>query len=119
MHQSDTLLDYSDGEDFPAIAGGTPPDGHSSVSSASPDLQLVELKEQLAQVTRKIEHLTAALESSRRIGCAIGILMSRHHYTSDEAFQRIVVASNAMHRKVRELAEDIILVGDLEHTDPA
>ena len=59
------------------------------------------------------ENLTMALRNSRHIGAAVGILMSRHKLTEDQAFDRLRVASQATHRKLRDLADDVLMIGDL------
>lgn len=58
-------------------------------------------------------HLSRALESNREIGMAMGILMARELYTPEEAFNRLRVASQHLHRKLHDLAEEVILTGAL------
>jgi GAF domain-containing protein len=62
------------------------------------------------------EHYQRALESNRTIGVAMGILMSRHGLTVEEAFTALRVASQHTHRKIRDIAEDVQLIGDLDQT---
>jgi hypothetical protein len=61
----------------------------------------------------KIMHLNRALESNREIGVAIGILMARTLTTQDEAFTRLRVASQHLHLKLRDIAQEVIHTGDL------
>ena len=61
-------------------------------------------------------NLEIALQSSRRIGAAIGILMCQHKVTEPQAFALLKVASQHSHRKVHDLAVDVIDTGSL---DPA
>lgn len=61
----------------------------------------------------KIEHLEAALVSSRRIGAAVGILMATRRVTYDEGFDLLRVASQRGNQKVREIAEYVLLAGEL------
>ena len=70
--------------------------------------------DELAQAHDKIVNLEIALTSSRRIGMAIGILMARFTVRDDVAFDMLRTASQAHNRKVREVAEDVILTGTLE-----
>jgi len=63
------------------------------------------------------EHLREALESRDIIGQAKGILMARRHCTSDAAFEALRQASQHRNVKLREIAEQVVYVGDLE--DPA
>jgi transcriptional regulator with GAF, ATPase, and Fis domain len=67
-------------------------------------------------------NLDKALESNRRIGIAIGILMSRLRIRAEDGFQLLRTASQRSHRKLAEVAEDVILTGATpswpEPTDP-
>jgi hypothetical protein len=57
--------------------------------------------------------LHVALGSSRQIGTAIGILMARELITSEEAFARLVEASQHLNRKLRDIAADVVETGAL------
>jgi AmiR/NasT family two-component response regulator len=70
--------------------------------------------EALAQAHDKIANLEAALKSSRRIGMAIGILMARFRVHDDQAFGMLRTASQDQNRKLRDIAEDVILAGTLD-----
>lgn len=65
---------------------------------------------------RKVEQLEIALQSSRQIGTAVGILMARHLLTGDEAFARMSRASQQLNRKLREIAEWVERTGALPGT---
>ncbi|MCW2524724.1 MAG: hypothetical protein JWO63_3059 [Frankiales bacterium] len=58
-------------------------------------------------------NLQAALASNRRIGMAIGILMNADRLTEGQAFDLLRVASQNLHRKVADVAEDVVLAGVL------
>lgn len=58
-------------------------------------------------------NLRLALESNRRIGTAIGILMAQRRITDDAAFELLRSASQRGHRKLRDIAEDVVLTGAL------
>lgn len=62
---------------------------------------------------QRAENLSAALESNRRIGVAIGIVMARELVTADQAFERLRAASQRRHRKLRDLAEEVAATGEL------
>ena len=62
---------------------------------------------------REVAGLTAALASSRQIGTAIGILMARHQVTSEQAFTLLSRASQHLNRKLRDVASDVELTGEL------
>ena len=68
---------------------------------------------ELASARAQIEHLSRALESNRRIGMAIGIVMARHGLTPDEAFGALRMASQRSHRKLRDIAEDVVFTGEI------
>jgi len=61
----------------------------------------------------KIANLEIALVTARRIGAAMGILMSSRHVTDAEAFELLREASHRRHRKLRDLVDDVLLTGEL------
>jgi GAF domain-containing protein len=69
----------------------------------------------LARVSERLaaENLRAALQTNREIAMAIGILMNAHRLTKDQAFDLLRVASQRRHRKVHELASEVVLTGEL------
>ena len=71
---------------------------------------------QNAETRRDAEELQNALTSSRQIGVAIGILMTRHLLTYENAFAQLAKASQDLNRKVRDLALDVQETGDLPTT---
>lgn len=66
----------------------------------------------------KIDNLERALQNSRRIGTAIGILMATYKVTDEQAFDLLRIASQTRHRKLADLAEDVLLTGALELPSP-
>jgi AmiR/NasT family two-component response regulator len=67
----------------------------------------------LSDAQRRIDNLEVALQTNRRIGVAIGILMSRHGADEDTAFTMLARASQAANRKLRDVAEAVVYEGDL------
>ena len=61
----------------------------------------------------RADHLEKALESGRRIGAAMGILMATRRLTEPQAFDALRVASQHSQRKLRDVAEDVLLTGEL------
>jgi GAF domain-containing protein len=57
--------------------------------------------------------LHTALNSSRQIGTAIGILMARELITSEQAFSQLAQASQQLNRKLRDIAEEVTETGAL------
>jgi transcriptional regulator with GAF, ATPase, and Fis domain len=61
----------------------------------------------------KRDNLNSALSSRDVIGQAKGILMERHKVTSDQAFRLLVQASQRRQEKLRDVAEQLTLTGEL------
>jgi GAF domain-containing protein len=59
------------------------------------------------------DNLQTALESRAVIDQAKGILMERYKLTPDQAFQLLARASMTTNRKVRDIAEHLVLTGEL------
>ena len=70
-----------------------------------------QLKQELAQARTTNANLECALQTNRRIGMAIGIVMGRLAVTEEEAFTRLRIASQTTNRKLRDVAEDVIYTG--------
>ncbi|MCU1537879.1 MAG: hypothetical protein JWP82_2230 [Humibacillus sp.] len=62
---------------------------------------------------RKVAHLQQALLSSRVIGTAMGVIMSRHNVTRDQAFDLLRMASQNSNRKLRDVADEVTDTGEL------
>lgn len=80
-------------------------DGHTA--------RIQHLQEGLSAAERQVAGLRTALDSNRRIGMAIGILMWSQKITEDEAFRQLRQASNDRNTKLHELAEQVIRTGTL------
>jgi AmiR/NasT family two-component response regulator len=74
---------------------------------------LETMSRELAQAREKIRNLELALQTNRRIGMAIGIVMARLRVQEEEAFDVLRRASQQDHRKLREVAEEIVYTGKL------
>jgi GAF domain-containing protein len=59
------------------------------------------------------QHLQVALASNRTIGIAIGILMNKHLITRTQAFDALRVSSQHSHRKLIDIATDVVETGEL------
>jgi GAF domain-containing protein len=66
-----------------------------------------------AQSRESERNLERALDASRRIGMAIGIIMALHHVDEHSAFDVLKLASSRSNRKLREVADDVIRSGAL------
>ncbi|SDG23184.1 ANTAR domain-containing protein [Pseudonocardia oroxyli] len=81
-------------------------------SDADPELD--ELQARLRAAEERVANLERALLSNRRIGVAVGILMCSRRLTDEQAITALVAESQRRNRKVRELAETLILTGTLD-----
>lgn len=97
------------------------PDAADLVPSGqpSPAAQEASAADQLAEARKRIENLEIALRTSRRIGMAMGILMARHGLSDEGAFAILCEVSQHRHRKLREIADDVVYVGDVMPTPRA
>ncbi len=62
--------------------------------------------------------LETALQNSREIGTALGILMAQRKITHEAAFDLLRTASQQLHRKLRDLAADVVQTGTLPDPPP-
>ena len=76
--------------------------------------ELAKLREfALDQAENKAANLERALSSNRQIGAAMGILMARLHLTDGQAFDLLRKTSQNRHRKLRDIAEEVMMTGEL------
>jgi hypothetical protein len=80
--------------------------------------RILQLDAELNVAQRNIADLTAALESNRDIGAAIGILMVTRGVEAQAAFDLLRRASQSRHVKLRDVARDVVRLRGLE-TSPA
>jgi len=59
------------------------------------------------------ESLQSALRTSRQIGRAVGILMAQREIPSDAALSQLILASQHLNRKLRDVAADVERTGSL------
>jgi DNA-binding response OmpR family regulator len=67
----------------------------------------------LDHAERRVASLEAALVSNRKIGTAIGILMVLFTITENEAFTQLRESSQRLNRKLRDIADEVVLTGAL------
>jgi AmiR/NasT family two-component response regulator len=102
-------------------AGRTPaaplrvPDGVTPLVASRRALvsELERLRDELAAAEEKIAGLEAALGSNRQIGTAIGILMNQRRVDSQTAFDLLRTTSQHAHRKLRDIAAEVVHTGSL------
>jgi PAS domain S-box-containing protein len=76
--------------------------------------ELAALREYaLSRAEDKAANLERALSSNRHIGAAMGILMASLKLTDEQAFDLLRKTSQNRHRKLRDIAEEVILTGEI------
>jgi hypothetical protein len=100
--------------DSDAAAEGLDEQVHDLEHKNDVDQQVIsDLVDQGVLDRAQIETLEIALTSCRRIGAAMGILMATLRVTEDDAFDRLREVSQRTHRKLRDVADDVMLTGSL------
>ena len=77
------------------------------------DPDLVRCRSDLDSAHTKIANLETALETSRTIGCAVGVLMALRKLSYQQAFDLLREESQRTKRKIRDLAEEVVESGAL------
>jgi GAF domain-containing protein len=100
---------------------GDRPDAFSSeaLETASVYADQAALALEIERTAERAENLEAALRTSREIGVAIGILVERYKISTQQSFEMLRVASQERHRKLRDIAADIVLTGEFDRRDDA
>lgn len=75
-------------------------------------------RDALQRADAAVEGLEAALATNRQIGAAIGIIMTLHGRTQNEAFQMLSHASQNQNRKLRDVADDVVFTGEIPEQRP-
>jgi hypothetical protein len=96
------------------LVGDDPPLGDTAADPEQIALDLVRHRVTAWALGAEIEQVSAALDSNRRIGVAIGVLVTTLRITDDAAFDLLRRASQHRNVKLRDLADDVILTGRLE-----
>jgi hypothetical protein len=77
------------------------------------------LRDAMARAQDQATNLAEAVDSNRRIGQALGILMISYKLTDQQAFDLLRGVSQHTHRKLRDIADDVCHTGSLDLTRPA
>lgn len=80
---------------------------------------MLNAERRVAKAQSQVVNLEIALNSNRDIGTAIGILMNAHLVTQEQAFNMLRTVSQHSHRKLREVANEVIFTGTLNPPPPA
>jgi GAF domain-containing protein len=71
-----------------------------------------------AREREQISGLEQAVASNRAIGMAIGILMATHRIAQQDAFDLLRKRSQRANRKLRDIADEVVLTGELPPETP-
>lgn len=91
-------------------------DEHRQLARQFADFTAVALSnmDPLQNVRELAENLRVAMESRSAIEQAKGIVMERHHVSADRAFRLLVAVSMRTNRKMRDLAEELVMTGGID-----
>jgi len=104
------------GQDFGVLSLHSSEDGYftddiraaAEIYAAHALMALLHAKERT-----KALNLEIGLASNREIGMAIGVLMTRYRVPDQHAFDLLRTASQHHHRKLRDVAAEVVLTGQL------
>lgn len=113
----------------PLLVDGLPP-GSVNFYSASPELLssqaaadaatgIVGLASVAIAQRERNEHLQKAMHSRETISAAVGIVMASGRLGYEQAFRQLVSVSQQSHRKLRDVADDVLLTGVLPTLPPS
>ena len=90
-------------------------DGQPAVMGEDDDTrtECQRLRAEAAALREQVRNLSIALETNRKIGAAIGILMALHQITYDAGFECLRMVSQQAHRKLHDVADEVLLTGAL------
>lgn len=91
-------------------------DGHVTTASMMAPFAALSVEARLR--VQDVGNLTAALETSRQIGIAVGIVMASHRVTSEEAFALLRRSSMDLNRKLHDVAQEVELTGWVPGHEP-
>lgn len=80
--------------------------------------EVAQLRLDLRTANDQVAGLVAAVESNRRIGIAVGMLMARDELSADGAFEVLARLSQERNEKLRVLAGRIVDTGALPGRRP-
>jgi DNA-binding response OmpR family regulator len=92
-----------------------PFEGNELLARVRLHVELARLRDYaLSQAEDRVANLRTALASNRSIGAAIGVIMATEKLSHEKAFERLREASQRTHRKLRDLADDVLCTGVLD-----
>jgi AmiR/NasT family two-component response regulator len=117
------VVDHAPAEQEPTDPGARPvgrprPAGPPTAEAVTSALaraadQMARMEKNLLAADEQMTHLRIALESNRRIGMAIGVLMALRKVDEQAAFELLKRSSSRRNVKLRLVAEEVIRTGTL------
>ncbi len=95
-------------------ADGLSTDGRVDAALLRATEQVLRLEAELTAAREQVAGLEVALQSNRRIGMALGILMALRKVDEAAAFELLCTVSSRRNRKLRLVAEDVIRTGTVD-----
>ncbi|MGY1729876.1 ANTAR domain-containing protein [Geodermatophilus sp. SYSU D01045] len=114
------MVDHLPGKRLPtgSDGGGRPSRGDTSAALAAARQrtadQVARMEKNLQVADEQLTHLRIAVETNRRIGMAIGILMALRKVDEEAAFGLLRTASSHRNVKLRLVAEEVIRTGTVD-----
>jgi hypothetical protein len=122
-HSATPAADSAQRNGHDAAAPGALPTPHGAKPGQQPDLEPdlepdvePDLSQQVRALTAQVSQLTFARDSNRRIGMAMGILMTQRQVDEEHAFDVLRRISQNTNRKLKDIAEDVIRDGSIART---
>lgn len=110
---ADVRVDAVSTTDEATSAATSRPDGRKAPRPPEDGELMGAVLDLVHDLDGQVTHLKAALQSNRRIGIAMGIVMSQLRISDDEAFAALRQVSQRTNRKLHDVAEDVIYAGHL------
>jgi hypothetical protein len=98
---------------------GTSTDLLASQAAADTATGIVGLASLAIAQRERNEHLQKAMQSRETISAAVGIVMASGRLPYEQAFRQLVAVSQQSHRKLRDVADDVLLTGVLPTLPPS
>ena len=95
------------------VSGQPEPSDFEDGSPTETERFIVDTLLRLDEAEAEALHLKRALDHSRDIGAAVGILMARHQMTQEQALAALRRVSQDSNVKLYDLALDVIETGEL------
>ena len=100
----------------PSIAAAGADWSEAADATTATEQFIVEMLERLDSAEVRAEHLERALQHSRDIGAAVGILMARYKLTQEQAFAALRRVSQDSNVKLYSVALEVVRSGELSRS---